>query len=80
VEAAGGSADSERGVVFCGAALAAEGSEDCEGVKSVSEASEVDVVADRNAGEDPVPCGGLGGVGVDVDDNQAGGAAGNADT
>lgn len=48
-------------------------------MEAVGQAGEIDVVADRDNGQDPVPGGRLGEVGVDVDDNQAGRAAGDAD-
>lgn len=68
-----------RGVVG-GVRPAAQSSQDGEGVEAVGQTGQVDVVADRDARQDPVPAGRRGGVGVDVDDHQARRAAGHTDT
>jgi hypothetical protein len=65
--------------VVGGALLPAKGSEYGEGVEAVREPCEVDMVADGDAGENPVTGWRFGIMGVDVDDDQAGWAAGDAD-
>lgn len=80
VQAAGGGADAQGGVVFRGAALAAQSGQDCQGVEAVGQAGQIDMVADRDSRQDPFPGGRLRGVGVDVDDDQSGWTAGDSDT
>lgn len=70
----------QGGGIGGGALLAAQGGENGKGVEAVGEAGEVDLIPDWDTGQDPVPGGRLGAVGVDVDDDQAGGAPGDADT
>jgi hypothetical protein len=48
-------------------------------VEACGQSCEVDVFADGDAGEESVATGWLGVVRIDVDDDQAGGAAGDAD-
>ncbi len=79
VESAGGSAHAQGGGVLGGTALSAQGRENGEGVETGGEAGEVDLVADGNAGQNAVTGRGLGGMGVDVDDHQAGRATGDTD-
>src|SRR5690242_11394197 len=55
-----GGADAQGGGVVGGALPAAEGGEDGASVEAVGEAGQVDVVAEGNAGQDPVACGRLG--------------------
>lgn len=69
-----------KGAGVCGSAgLLPQGSEDGQAVETAGQAGEVDVIADRNAGQDPVARGRLAGVVVDIDDDQAGWAAGDSD-
>lgn len=77
VHAARRGANAQRGGVPVGARPAAQGGQDTEGVETVRKSVQVDLVADRDAGQDPVAGGRLGNVCVDVDHDQAGRAAGD---
>lgn len=48
-------------------------------MEAVGKSGEVDLGADGDAGQDPIPYGGFGSVSVDVDHDQASGAAGDPD-
>ncbi len=70
VQAARGGTDAERAGVLGRVGGATESSKQRERVVAVLQAVEVDVLVDRNTGQDPVPGGDGAGVTVDVDDDQ----------
>jgi len=69
----------QGGFVVCWAGLAAQRSQDRERVEAVGQSGEVDVITDRDARQDAVPCRGLSWVRINVDNDQAGRSARDAD-